>query len=109
MKWLPIFVFMLAAISVVTAGCRDRDTATDRKVAEDTEVKEKLFGGTEIEKKELIEKNGQYELREQETEIDDKGNVTEQKERVKKPDAADVNVDADETGVRVDIDARDRD
>jgi hypothetical protein len=106
MKWLNVIV--VAAISIAIAGC-ERDTATERKVAEDTDVKEKLLGGTEIKEKEVIEKNGQYEVREKETEIDDEGNVTEQEEKVKKPDGADVNVDADETGVRVDVDAPDRD
>jgi len=107
-RWLTVPV--VAGLLLVFTGCKDRDRTDERTVAEETEVDEGLFGGTEIEKKEVIEKNGKYEVREQETQLDDEGRVQEQETEVKPPrEDADVDVRVGEGGVDVDVRARDKD
>lgn len=108
-RWmiLPVTAGLLFAVS---AGCRDRAPTGERKVAEETEVDEGFFGGTTVEEKEVIEKNGKYEVRERETKLDDDGNVEKQETEVRPPrDGADVDVRIGERGVDVDVKADDND
>lgn len=99
--WIAMIVGSLAALS----GCENRKPTQDKTIAEDTDIKERPFGGTEIEKKELIEKeNGQRELREQETKFDDEGRVTEQETETKRPnEGTEVDVRGGDGGVSVDV------
>lgn len=102
-----IYWSIAAAAFIFSAGC-DNDTQApqgERTIAEDTDVDEGLFGGTTIEKKQVIEKeNGQREIREKETHLDDEGNVTKQETETKSTDGdTKVDVDADEHGIDVDV------
>jgi hypothetical protein len=103
-------VLMTAGLFGAVVGCENR-AARERTIAEETEIEEGFFGDTEVERRELRERNGQYELREETTTIDPEGRVEEQETRIERPNrGTEVNVDGGREGVNVDVDVRrDRD
>lgn len=95
-------VFAVGLIGA-SAGCE-----RERKVAEETEIDEGLFGDTEIERREVFERNGQYETREETTTLDSEGRVKEREVEVDRPDrGTDVNINGGRDGVDVDVQTRD--
>lgn len=72
---------LLAGLSLVAmlalAGCEET------KVTEQTQVKDKLLGGKEVTKTQVIEQGDKTQVRETETEINNDGQVTEKKTEVK--------------------------
>ncbi len=101
-RLLVLTTLLAAVLPLLSAGCKERGTGQET-ISNETEVKDKWNGGTEIEKKEVIEQDGQYKVRKQETDLDRHGNVTEQKEETTTPDS-DVDVKVDKDGVKVDVD-----
>lgn len=80
MRMSMAVLFGVALAGVMVTGCEREDVTTQ------TEIKDQPFGGTEIEKKEVIEKNGKVQVRETETDLDDEGNVEERETTVKGDD-----------------------
>jgi hypothetical protein len=101
-------VLVAAGLLGAVVGCENR-AARERTIAEETEIDEGFFGDTEVERRELRERNGQYELREETTTIDPDGRVQEQETRIERPNqGTEINVDGGRDGIDVDV-RRDRD
>ena len=104
MPYRFMILLTIAGLFGAMVGCEDR-TAEERKVAEETEIDEGFFGETEVERRELREKNGEYELREETTTIDPDGQVEEQETRTERR-GVDVDVNGDGEGVNLDVNVR---
>lgn len=79
-------VMCALTLSAGFLGCDSNSSATDSdgKVTHtETEVNDKLLGGTEVKEKQVIEKDGKAVVKETETEYDDEGNVTEKEVKIK--------------------------
>ncbi len=77
----------MCAVTLSTGflGC-DSKSSTETKdnvTHKETEVNDKLFGGTEVKEKEVIEKDGKAVIKETKTDYNDKGNVTEKEVTIK--------------------------
>lgn len=102
-----LFMMLLAAMGALAlVGCKDRQP-TERPMGTDTSIKDKSDGGTEIEKKQAIKKDGQYEIRKEETELDRHGNIQKQETETRRPRTG-VDVEVGEGGVKVDVDHGDQ-
>lgn len=78
--WVLLVVGMTTGL--MTFGCNDGTPGKEPATTTDVEVHDKLGGGKEIEKKEVIDKGDRVEVRETETEVDEEGRVTEQETKV---------------------------
>lgn len=104
MPYRFMILLTLAGLSAAVVACDNR-AARERTVAEDTEIDEGFFGETEVERRELRERNGEYELREETTTIDPDGQVEEQETRTERR-GVDVDVNGDGEGVNLDVNVR---
>jgi hypothetical protein len=76
-RMLQIMMVLATGLMAAAVGCEERKTTTQ------TEVKDKLFGGKEVETTEVIEQGDKVQVRETETDINDDGEVTKKEIEIK--------------------------